>query len=123
MKKGLIKNYISLDSELGKLLYFSKYLDNLEKNLEKLKEVNGFSFMVEKLKESYEFEDFSDISYKIYVASIFLEYFDELEIETKVEESKINLFVKHQKRTICFCFFKPNLLSNFMKEISKVRAK
>jgi vacuolar-type H+-ATPase subunit F/Vma7 len=118
LKRGKIKDFISRDLQIGKLLYFSKFLQNFETDLEKLKGVKGFSRMIEKLRESDCDEFFCRVR-KIEIASVFFEHFEALEIESGAAWSKTIFKVKKNDRTIHFVFVTSDIVDEFAKEIAR----
>jgi hypothetical protein len=118
LKAGRIKDFISIDSEISKLLYFSKFLKNLEGCLEKLKEVKGFNGIVEKLRESDDFIEFFYTADKIEIASSFFEYFDGIEIETNDKQCKTSFKVKRKDRIIHFNFISSDTVNDFVKRVA-----
>jgi hypothetical protein len=117
LKAGKIKDFISLDSEIGKLLYFSNFLKNLESCLVKLKKTKGLSQIIEKLRCSYDPIEFFYTVDRIEIASILLEHFDGIELETEIEQYQADFKVKHKDRSFRFSFLTPNTVEEFVKEI------
>ena len=96
LKAGRIKDSISIDAKISKLLYLSGLLRNLEIYLGKLKEVEGLNRLINELRETYDAIEFFHTVDKIEIASSFLENFDGIEIETKVGLYKTDFKVKQR---------------------------
>jgi hypothetical protein len=119
LKTGKIKDFLSRDLEIGKVLYFSRFIQNLETDLGKLKRVKGFSRIMDKLRESDDSLEFFGIVEEIEIASVLSKCFDALEIEMKLGPVKTIFKTKKNDRIIHFAFVTPVIAEEFVKEIAR----
>jgi hypothetical protein len=119
LKRGKIKDFMLRDLEIGKLLYFSKFLQNLETDLGKLKGAKGFSRMMDELRESDDSAEFLRMVKEIEIASVLSECFDVLEIEIEVGQGKMIFKTKKNDRIIHFVFLARDIMEEFVEEAAR----
>lgn len=120
LKTGKIKESLAIDNKLGRLLYFSQFLKYLERYLHRLKEVRGFSGIIDKLRELDGPEEFMFVVNIIELAFSLFEHFDDMEIETEPEPSEIIVKAKHKDRIIHFIFCPPETVERISERISSI---
>ena len=91
LRAGKIKEFLSIDRDLARLLYFSEFVKNLESHLNKLNPIKGFTGIGKKLRELDTPDKFVQTVNEIEIASSLLGHFKKMELETAPNTPKLML--------------------------------
>ena len=117
LRAGKIKEFLSIDRDLARLLYFSEFVKNLESHLNKLNPIKGFTGIGKKLRELDTPDKFVQTVNEIEIASSLLGHFKKMELETEPNHFETSIIAKNKDRIIRLSFVTPETVEEFSKRI------
>ena len=120
LRAGKIKEFLSIDRDLARLLYFSEFVKNLESHLNKLNPIKGFTGIGKKLRELDTPDKFVQTVNEIEIASSLLGHFKKMELETEPNHFETSIIAKNKDRIIRLSFVTPETVEEFSKKIDNI---